>query len=240
MALHNRYASAGSLEGPPRVSKGRRDVYHPLDESSRGTWIGFNDEGLFLAVTDQHTGGRQPSYRSRGLLLMDALTSFADAREALGHVKAELDEGGYKRGNFIIADFQRAYHVLNDERVEVEVLKPGLHVVTNLTVKDWMNLENTPPDVAKYANMRKGRAIELASRLKPSALPRLVDELKVMASDHGGGPDRGSICYHGGVEWCMTSSTVMVVSGELKGSRILYCKGNPCENRFSDYSSLVT
>lgn len=200
--------------------------------------MGFNGEGLFVAVTDQHTGGVQSPYRSRGLLLMDILNSFADAREALDYIEAELTKG-YKRGNFIIADSQRAYHVLNDERVEIEVLKPGLHVITNLTVKDWMSLESVPPDVAKYADMRKARARELASKLKPSSLPQLVDDLKAIASDHGEEPGRGSICYHGGVEWRMSSSTMMIIADDLKNSRILYCKGNPCENRFSDYSSIV-
>ncbi len=41
MALHNRYARVGSFEEPPRVSAGRFRVHHPVDSSSRGTWIDF-------------------------------------------------------------------------------------------------------------------------------------------------------------------------------------------------------
>jgi len=46
IALHNRYA--------------------PIDSHSKGTWIGFNEKGLFAAITDQHTEIKSNPYRSRG------------------------------------------------------------------------------------------------------------------------------------------------------------------------------
>ena len=191
-----------------------------------------------MAVTDQHTGEAGKVYRSRGLLIMDVLTSFSKVYDALDYLERELTKG-YRRGNFILADSEKAYHVLHDEKMEVEALNPGVNVFTNLTLKDWIKTENLPPDSLKYADMRRKRALELASKLTPTNVDKIVEELKSISSDHGGEIGRGSICYHNGEDWYMSSSTIMAVSDELKNSKILYCKGNPCQNRFVDYSHIL-
>ena len=238
VAMHNRYARRGSFEEPPRVSKGRFKAYHPVDSSSKGTWVGFNEEGLFAAATDQHTGGPIHAYRSRGLLLLDILTGFSESSEAVDYVERELTKG-YRRGNFIIADRKQAFHILKDERVEVTPIDPGVHVFTNLTLKGWVRTENVPEDLLKYVEMRRRRALELASQIEPKVVDRVIEELRRVASDHGEEPGRGSICYHGETGWYMSSSTIMAVAENPGDSRILYCPGNPCEGRFLDYSHIL-
>jgi len=238
LAVHNRYAPVGSVEEPPRVSKGRFRVYHPLDSHSRGTWIGFNEKGLFAAVTDQHTNGTSETCRSRGLLLLDFLTSFPKASEALNYLKRELAKG-YRRGNFILADSEEAYHILHDEKLEVKPLNHGVYVFTNLTVKDWVKMEKIPEDLLISIEMRRRRALEITSKLKPTDLNQLIEELKLIASDHGSELGRSSICYHNGVGWYMLSSTIMAVADNSRDSKILYCRGNPCEDQFIDYSHIL-
>ena len=238
MAMHNRYARTGSFEEPPRVSKGRFEAYHPVDASSKGTWVGFNKVGLFAAATDQHTDGPLKAYRSRGLLLMDVLTHFSKASEAADYMEMELTKG-YRRGNFLLADSREAFHILKDERVEITPLNPGVHIFTNLTVKEWVRTERVPEDLMKYVEMRRKRAVELASQIEPKGLKGVLEELRRVASDHGEERGRGSICYHGEVGWYMSSSTIMAVAKNLGDSRILYCRGNPCEGRFIDYSHIL-
>jgi len=239
IALHNRYAPLGTLEEAPRVSKKKFKVYHPLDIPSKGTWIGFNDMGLFMAVADQHTGGDYTIYRSRGLLLMDVLMSFSKAYEALDYIERELVKG-YRKGNFILADSGEAYHILWDERIEVETLNTGVNVFTNLTIRDWTQMDRVPPNLLKYVDMRRKRAIELTLKLKPTYINEIIEELKLIASDHGSEVGQGSICLHNGGDWYMSSSTIMAVSDNLKDSKILYCSGNPCEHQFIDYSRLLS
>lgn len=238
VAMHNRYAPVGSVEEPPRVSQGKFRVYHPLDSHSKGTWVGFNESRLFAAVTDQHTDEKPKAYRSRGLLLLDILTSFSKTSEALNYLKRELAKG-YRRGNFILADSEEAYHILHDEKLEVETLNPGIHVFTNLTVKDWVKMENVPEDLSRYMEMRKKRALELASSLKLTEVNQIIGGLQLIASDHGGEPGTGSICYHDGMNWFMSSSTIMTVANKLKDSKINYCRGNPCKDQFVDYSHIL-
>ncbi|MCS7140503.1 MAG: NRDE family protein [Candidatus Nezhaarchaeota archaeon] len=239
IAVHNRYVPVGFREEAPRVAIGRFKVYHPVDPL-RGTWIGFNEKGLFAAVTDQRTlGAYRARYKSRGLLLIDILSSFSGVDEALNHLERELIRGEYKRGNFILASSRRAYHVIHDERMEVEPLSPGFHVVTSLMVREWMDREKIPQSLLRYVDMRRRRAVELVSRLEPTSIDDLIEKLKLIASDHGSEVGRGSICYHSGGRWHMSSSTIVVVSNELNRSRILYCRGNPCRGRFMDYSHII-
>lgn len=238
IAMHNRYVPLNCIDGPPRVSEGKFKVYYPIDFSSKGSWIGFNDKMLFMAVTDQHTDNPPNPYRSRGLLLMDILTYFSEASEALNYLERELVKG-YKKGNFILADSREAYHVLYDERIETTVLNPGIHVLTNLTIKEWTKIENIDPELLRYVELRRRRAIELASKLNPVNIDGIIEELKLIASDHGNEIGKGSICYHNGGEWHMSSSTIIALSDKLKDSKILYCKGNPCQGKFIDYSQIL-
>lgn len=235
VTMHNRYAHIGSEEEPPTVLRGKLRVYCPLDSHSRGTWVGFNEKGLFAAVTDQHTNSESKSHRSRGLLLLDVLTSFSRASEALTYLNRELAKG-YRRGNFVLADSNEAYHILHDEKEEVSALKPGVHVFTNLTMRDWVKLDDVPPDVVKHMEARRNRAVELTSKLAPKDVNQIMEQLKSIASDHGGERGRGSICYHDARDWYMSSSIVMAVAAYLVDSRVAYARGNPCENQFIDYS----
>ena len=75
VALHSRYVKRGTREHPPRRTELNRDIYSPIDDASRGTWIGLNDAGLLTAVTDQDTAWVENPERSQGTLVFDILTS---------------------------------------------------------------------------------------------------------------------------------------------------------------------
>jgi len=238
IALHNRYARVGSFEEPPAISEGRFRAYHPVDSISKGTWIGFNEAGLFVAVTDQHTAEVKRAYRSRGLLLLDILTSFSNSSDALKYLMNELEKG-YRKGNFVLADPKRAFHILNDERTESIPIDSGVHIFTNITIRDWVRLDTVPKDRLMYMKMRRDRAMKLASEIKQTSIYEVINDLKRIASDHGDEKGRGSICYHNGSEWYMSSSTIMAVSKGISNSIILYCRGNPCQSHFIDYSHII-
>jgi len=53
----------------------------------------------------------------------------------LNYLKKGLPKG-YRRGNFILMDFEGAFHIIYDERLEAEALSSGTHVFTNLTIKE--------------------------------------------------------------------------------------------------------
>jgi hypothetical protein len=70
-----------------------RRVIYPVDPSSQGTWIGANDQGVALALMNQHPQGyeRPAKTESRGRLIPEALKA-ASAITALERIAA-LDLG---------------------------------------------------------------------------------------------------------------------------------------------------
>ncbi len=240
IALQNRYAERGSAEIPPMtVRSGKLTVYCPLDARGRGTWIGFNEAGLFVAITDQHTPGWQKGKKSRGLLALSILGECVNAKEALSRALGELPQG-YRKCNFIIADFEQAYHLIHDEKIFVLGISPGVYVVVNITPLPNMKLDDTTRRILEKAMARRLRALELARRLKPRDVDEVIRGLMALAADHAYGRSELSICYHDDGQWFMSSSTIVAICRDIRLSKIFYCDGNACERPFIDFSHIVT
>lgn len=150
--LHARYLHAGTHEEPPSRVENGRTVYRPLDIASGGTWVGFNDAGFLVAVTNQETEFNGSPGRSRGLLAMDLLEGCASAEEAKVVLTDPSVRPAYRRGNFLLADAKEAWHVVWDRETWAHPLGLGGHVVTTLSIapgvewteraeKLWVNVE---------------------------------------------------------------------------------------------------
>jgi phosphopantothenoylcysteine decarboxylase/phosphopantothenate--cysteine ligase len=239
IALHNRYAVKGTVEQPPRKNMWKHLIFCPVDVTSQGTWIGFNDAGLFAAVTDQHTEPVEQVKRSRGKLIMDVLGNFSNSVEALEYLKRELKIGGYKKGNFILLDKDHGFHVIYDEEVIVREVEKGDYVVSNLAPIEGRKLSKAIHKILKEASVRRNRALKLLSDISEDDVSKLVEKLMSVAKDHEHGLSELSICYHSEEEMETTSSTIVAMGRELKDSKFLYVKGNPCKGEFIDYSYLV-
>jgi uncharacterized protein with NRDE domain len=104
-----------------------------------GTWLGVNETGLVVAVTNRRDGtlAWAEQIRSRGLLAV-ALLAHADPEAALRLALRELALGGYGGCNYLIANRHAAVivHAPGVHRIAAQVLAPGLHAMTNLDVDD--------------------------------------------------------------------------------------------------------
>jgi uncharacterized protein with NRDE domain len=104
-----------------------------------GTWLGINEAGLAVAVTNRHDGelASAQQVRSRGLLAV-ALLGFDRPADAAGWARAELSREGYGGCNFLIARAQEAIIVQapGARRISVRSLEPGTHAMTNLDIDD--------------------------------------------------------------------------------------------------------
>src|SRR3954447_20357315 len=58
---------------PPRLLGGRPAVLAGLDPAAGGTWLGVNEHGLLVALTNRPKSAVPPRPRSRGLLVRDLL-----------------------------------------------------------------------------------------------------------------------------------------------------------------------
>ncbi len=104
-----------------------------------GTWLGVNEAGLAVAVTNRHDGvlPSPEQTRSKGLLAVHLLAC-RRAEDAARLARDELDSGGFGGCNYLLADREAAVVVQapGSEQVKVVSLEPGVHAMTNLDLDD--------------------------------------------------------------------------------------------------------
>ena len=161
----NRDEDLDRIAEPPavRTHSGVR-ILAPRDAQAGGTWIGLNEHGVFVAITNRF--GRPPNkaFRSRGMIVLDALA--APSAAAAYETARGLDPTKNNGFHLIVADRHAAYAVYNDTAVLTPILlAPGWHTVTERsrnaaptdrepliarTIADW---PETPPDDARLRNV---------------------------------------------------------------------------------------
>lgn len=125
----NRDESLGRPSTPPqRRHWGGRRVLAPRDEEAGGTWMGVNDAGVFVGITNRWVD--LTGERSRGLLVRDCLGA-ASARDARDLVVDAVERDDYAGFNLVLADADNCYLVEWDGDFAVTELDPGVHVVVN-------------------------------------------------------------------------------------------------------------
>lgn len=104
-----------------------------------GTWLGFNEPGLTVAITNRDDGVIHgiDQLHSRGVLCYDLLRQ-EDSLSAVKFAVDSLMNGRYGGCNYLIADFKTAWivHARGPEDIRTEQIHPGLHVLTNLDIND--------------------------------------------------------------------------------------------------------
>jgi uncharacterized protein with NRDE domain len=115
---------------PPAIRRwGDRDVLAPLDVEGGGTWLGVNDAGVFVGVTNRFVMERDPDRASRGALVRAALEQ-ADLPAAIACAEA-LSPEDYNAFHLVMADRTGAHCVWSDGvRLASVPLEAGVHVVT--------------------------------------------------------------------------------------------------------------
>jgi Transport and Golgi organisation 2 len=104
-----------------------------------GTWLGVNEAGLAVAVTNRSDGelAWEDQTRSKGLLAVDLL-GFERPEDTVRFAHSELASGGFGGCNYLIAGRDAAFVVEapGASRIRINELTPGIHAMTNLDVDD--------------------------------------------------------------------------------------------------------
>ena len=194
----------------------------PLDRRAGGTWIGVSARGAFAGITNHYLrfdGYPDPSRRSRGELVELALA--APAATAAAEAFRPLDPARWNPFHLVVADAQGAFLWWYDgEECGLEVLAPGLHVVTE--------------------NDREGRGArgDLIRARWPAdpTLPRLRELLV----QHGAPPPAGSAtCIHGDPLYGTRSSAILRLAPDLSASELYVAEARPCTAPHEDRSDLL-
>ena len=112
----------------PSIQSGKPRVLCGVDQKGGGTWLGVNQNGLFVGVCNRATSMPLFGQRSRGSLVMELLRCTSSSR-ALDKALTELGETQYEGCNLIIADAKAGYAIHSDQRQQVVDLEPGLNII---------------------------------------------------------------------------------------------------------------
>lgn len=210
------YARPGE---PPRVLDGACRAVAGVDPQAGGTWLGVNDRGVLVAVTNRPKSKVPDRPRSRGLLARDLL-GCPDAGTATRLAATELGRGGYAGCNILCADALGATVLHSGDWLRVRPLPPGLHVLTSRDVND--------------ASDRRGAHARswLAQRGcgDPADCVRALKDLCAQTGDPAmcvRGPDGGTI-----------SSSIIALRRAFERSTYLHAQGAPDQTPYADYSTL--
>jgi uncharacterized protein with NRDE domain len=177
------------LDRPSEPFAFRNDILCPSDIRG-GTWVGVNNRGMFVAITNQDSPHKKGK-NSRGLLTLMALgsASVTDVESWL----EKLNPEDYNRFNLVVACKERLVvftHV--GKRIQTCNLRPGLHVVTGFGIDTW-----GIPRCRIIRENLEGNTVR-------------AEYLKMTLSLHGKNTGLTSVCIHDKLETHHTRSSCIV------------------------------
>lgn len=206
--------------GPTLVADGRLRFVAGLDQAAGGTWLGLNERGVIVAVSNRPAPPvAQP--RSRGLLACDLLQQ-TTVSAAADLAQCQLASGRYQGANFLIADRIQAVVVHGGDRVRVAELPPGLHLLSH-------------GDVDDVSDPRLARAQDLLGNWQADDRQGFLDRAAGMLRTADGQPPiliRGT---HRG-----TVSSTLLALGSAPGDVVYrYAPGPPDRVAYEDFSAVA-
>ena len=213
------YARVGEppqrLEGPLQAVGGR-------DPVAGGTWLGVNESGVLVAVTNRPKSQTPQQPRSRGLLVRELLAC-PTAAAAVDRASRELNANRYAGCNLVCADAESLVVLHAGDWLRVRPLPAGLHVLTAHDVND----ESDP---------RIDHARSWLMERHPPTASDCIDALKQLCRQSGnGGPP---ICLHG-EDRGTVSSSILALPPDLSRGRYWHAQGPPDQTAYEDYSYLL-
>ncbi len=204
---------------------GRPAFVAPHDLEAGGTWMGVNEHGVFVGLTNRPVDVKPTGLRSRGLLVVDVLAA-ASAERAGAEFERQRNER-YAPFNLLATDGRGAWLARQTaEGVrDRQALEPGIHVVCNRDPAD--------PSSTKVARLR-ARLAEMDLGARPEAL--VADLFRVL----GGHPDPSNSfenpCVHSASYGTRSSSVLLAGPGRRA---YWYADGAPCETKYRDFTALL-
>ncbi|HEV3255600.1 MAG TPA: NRDE family protein [Gemmataceae bacterium] len=213
------YARGGE---PPHLLGGPVRIVAGTDPLAGGTWLGVNQFGVLVAVTNRPKSQPPAQPRSRGVLARDLL-GCATAAAAADLAAKELAQNRYAGCNFLCVDAASAYVLHSGDWLRVRPLPPGLHVLTSHDVND-------------ASDRRLGHAHWWLSERNCANANGCVAALKKLCAQAGNGDP--PICLRG-QEGGTVSSSIVALRVPLERSTYWHAQGPPDRTPYEDYSSLM-
>ncbi|NGM70905.1 hypothetical protein G6M89_18175 [Natronolimnobius sp. AArcel1] len=210
---------------PPSVYREEPLIVAPQDAEAGGTWIGYNEHGVFAGITNRWLDAELAGERSRGLLVGDVLKA-ESAAEAATVVENATVENEYDGFNLVIADAADAYCFQWDGSLERTVFEPGVHVVVNAAVDDDVSIPDSRAEAA-HAQAANARAVrrDLAAE-RDESVSDWLERAGTVLGDHDYG-----VCIHGD-GFGTRSSSLLALGSDRR--QYLFAPGPPCRTSYED------
>lgn len=208
----------------PSIQPGKPRVLSGVDGKASGTWLGVNQNGLFVGAANRIKLFGPSSPKSRGLLCRDLLRANS-ARHAVDIAMEELTANKYDGVNFMIADYESGWAVHGGDDPEVVELIDGLNIICNGDVND-------PRDERQKLARRL-----LTLQTLDSAVKFLAVASKAFARPSAA-PERPGMIVRG-KERGTVSSTLIALGKKPRDAIFQYASGSPDMARYEDYSPLL-
>lgn len=213
----------------PHVLQHSPVIWGGRDVRAGGTWLGVNEHGLVVGLTNRRQHAEQandPTRRSRGLLCLDLLQlRTAEAAAAyLAHAASDV----YNPFNVLTLDQHRAYWIAYDGTPQTQRLTSGLYILANGNLND-------------VETIRIRRARHLLQCTEHTDLQTLLPFLEDVCRDHElGVQERETICMHRPKDnYGTVSSTILALGTALRHSVYRYSAGSPCTAPYREFSFLL-
>ncbi|WP_339103711.1 NRDE family protein [Haloterrigena salinisoli] len=223
---------------PPDIYREEPLIVAPSDAEAGGTWIGYNEHGVFAGITNKWTDADLAGDRSRGLLVADVLAaeSAAEAGEIIETATADREYQGFY---LVVADADDAYCYYWDGSLERIDFEPGVHVVVNVAVDETVDVPDFRADAGRRqaANARGVReALSVddgdGNRDDDADADESVGEWLERAGEVLGDHEYGVCIHENGFG---TRSSSLIALGPA-GPRYEFAPGPPCETAYEPVS----
>jgi uncharacterized protein with NRDE domain len=204
---------------PPRVLEGVLRAVGGVDPVAGGTWLGVNERGLLVAVTNRPKNRLPLRPPSRGLLARQLL-GCTSASAAADRAEPDLVAGSYAGCNLLCADERTAIVVHAGNDYERRELRPGLHLLT-------------ANDVDDPADSRQEFARAWLGRRRLHTSKDCVAALKELCGLTGDAP----MCLRTALGGTVSSS-IIAFRRPLERSTYLHAQGPPDITPYADYAHL--
>lgn len=208
----------------PSIQSGKPRVLCGVDQKAGGTWLGVNQNGLFVGVCNRATAMPLFGQRSRGSLVMDLLRCTSSSR-ALDKALAELSETQYEGCNLIIADAKAGYAIHSDQRQEVIDLEPGLNIIGSHNLND--------PDDERVRMAR--RLLTLQTLDSPVKFLAVASRVFARAPV---GPGRPSMVIRN-QDYGTVSSSLIALGVKPRDAIYQFSNGAPDQTKYEDCSPML-
>lgn len=218
----NRDEAVDRPSRPPEIYSEEPRVIAPRDATAGGTWIGYNEFGVCVALTNFWTDADLAGDRSRGLLVADVLQA-ESASEGVAIVEDAIQHEEYDGFQLVVADSTDACCFRWDGTLLRTEFEPGVHVVVNVAIDDDASIPAFRRDTARQQaenaqQVRRSLAVKTGE-----AVADWLYRAGAVLSDHDYG-----VCIHGD-GFGTRSSSLLSIGHE---TRYLYAPGPPCETAY--------